>query len=66
LSEQEIGLFILVFSYTVAFALGAFFTNYFFKKSIKDFGEFSLFKNSNLKEKVFTSFISIVLTKLFF
>lgn len=63
-SEQNLGLFILIFSYTLAFVFGAFITNYFFKKSIKSFGEFSLLKNTNWKEKFVVALFSVFSAKM--
>ncbi len=50
----------LAIAYSVAFVLGAFITNYFFRKSVKNF---SLFKNSNWFSKFIISLASVLLAK---
>lgn len=64
LDEKNLGLFILIFSYSGAFIIGAFLTNYFFKKSIQNFGEFSLIKSTNWKQKFIVAFFAVVSAKV--
>ncbi len=62
LDEKLFGILFLVSMYTISFILGAFITNYFFKKSVKNF---PLLKGSNLAWKIVTSLVSAAAAKSF-
>ncbi len=60
MTEQTFGILFLVWMYAFSFIIGAFITNYFFKKSVKNF---PLLKGTNLFSKIAISGTAVLVAK---